>query len=129
MDDYAERVKICDDIREVLIEAGYTSCLVYPYGSTINSVGCTDSDLDLYVDLGLSGDTAKIAKILEKCTEFVSIEAVPHARVPIVKAVHFLSGIKCDLSFGHKANLWNTEFIRFCCLIDCRVRPLIMMVR
>jgi len=127
--DYEKRVKICNDIHEVLIEAGYSNCLVYPYGSTINSVGFTDSDLDLYVDLGLSGDTLKISKILEKCTEFVNIEAVPHARVPIVKAVHFPSGIKCDLSFGHKDNLWNTEFIRFCCLSDPRVRPLIMVVR
>ena len=41
VDDYAERVKICGDIREVYVEAGYTSCLVYPYGSTINSVGFT----------------------------------------------------------------------------------------
>ena len=97
LDDYEERVKICADIREVLIEAGYTSCLVYPYGSTINSVGFTDSDLDLYVDLQLSGDTLKIAKILENCPQFVDIEAVPNARVPIVKATHCLSGIKCDI--------------------------------
>ena len=132
VDDYAERVKICADIREVLVEAGFTSCLVYPYGSTINSVGFTDSDLDLYLDLQqLSKDTLilKIAKILENCTQFVDIEAVPNARVPIVKAVHFLSGIKCDISFGHKASLWNTEFIRFCCMYDPRVRPLIMLVR
>ena len=123
-------MKICDDLHEVLIEAGYSNCLLYPYGSTINSVGCTNSDLDLYVDLQLSQDTTlKIAKILENCSQFVDIKAVPNARVPIVKAVHFLSGIKCDISFGNKASLWNTEFIRFCCLRDPRVRPLIMLVR
>ena len=65
VDDYEERVRICDDIREVLIKAGFTTWLVYPYGSTINSVGFTDSDLDLYVDLGVSGDALNIAKILE----------------------------------------------------------------
>eukprot|EP00092_Neocalanus_flemingeri_P000999 GFUD01001066.1.p1 GENE.GFUD01001066.1~~GFUD01001066.1.p1 ORF type:complete len:409 (+),score=64.65 GFUD01001066.1:100-1326(+) len=127
--DHEARVSICSSIREVFIEAGYTNCLVYPYGSTLNGVGFSDSDLDLYVDLGFSGDTVKISKILAKGTEFVNIEAIPNARVPIVKAVHFSSGINCDLSFGNKASLWNTEFIRFCCLSDPRVRPLIMVVR
>ena len=129
VEDYEERVKICGEISNLLVEAGYTNCLVYPYGSTINSVGFTDSDLDLYLDLGTSCSVSDISKILEKSSVFSSVEAVPHARVPIVKATHSLSAIKCDISFGDKANLWNTEFIRFCCLSDPRVRPLIMVVR
>jgi DNA polymerase sigma len=77
VDDYAERVKICADIREVLVEACYTSCLVYPYGSTINSVGFTDSDLDLYLDLELSKDTTKIAKIVENCLHLLTLKLCP----------------------------------------------------
>ena len=129
VEDYEQRMEICDEIRQVMGEAGYTNCLVHPYGSTMNSVGFTDSDLDLYVELGSDGDTFKISNILHKCSKFVSITAVPNARVPIVKATHSLTGVHIDLSFGHKASLWNTEFIRFCCLIDARVRPLIMVVR
>merc|ERR1712013_196142 len=129
VEDYEERVNICEEVRQVLIVAGYTNCLVYPYGSSINSVGFKDSDLDLFLELDLPGNISNISKILEKSSEFVCIESVPHARVPIVKAIHSLSGIKCDLSFEHKANLWNTEFIRFCCLSDPRVRSLIMVVR
>jgi len=128
-EDHEERVSICSNLHSVLIEAGYTNCLVYPYGSTLNGVGFTDSDLDLYVDLGRLGDPVKISEILTKCSDFANIEAVPNARVPIVKALHSPSGIRCDLSFGHKASLWNTEFIRFCCLVDPRVRGLIMVVR
>jgi len=129
VEDYEERVNICEELRQVLILAGYTNCLVYPYGSTINSVGFKNSDLDLYLELGHAANISNISKILEKSSKFVCIESVPHARVPIVKAIHSLSGIKCDISFEHKANLWNTEFIRFCCLSDLRVRPLIMVVR
>jgi len=123
VEDYEARVNICEEIRQVLIAAGYTNCLVYPYGSTINSVGFKNSDLDLYLELDLCGNISNISKILEKSSNFVCIES------DIVKAIHSLSGIKCDLSFEHKANLWNTEFIRFCCLSDPRVRPLIMVVR
>jgi len=128
-EDHEERVKICSVLHSVLTEAGYTDCLVYPYGSSLNGVGFTDSDLDLYVDLGQLGDPIKISQVLTTCSNFANIEAVPNARVPIVKALHSPSGIKCDLSFGHKASLWNTEFIRFCCLVDPRVRGLIMVVR
>ena len=111
--DHEERIKICEEIRREFIKAGHNCCLVYPYGSTINSVGFHDSDLDLYVDLETEGDTQTISKVLENSEDFIKIEAVPNARVPIVKAIHFPSGVKCDISFGHKASLWNTEFIRY----------------
>jgi len=127
--DYEERMNICSIIRQAFVEAGFSNCLVYPYGSTINGVGFYTSDLDLYVDLGVFADTLKMSEILRKNPDFINIEAVPNARVPIVKAVHVPSGISCDLSFGNKASLWNTEFIQFCCLSDPRVRPLIMLVR
>ena len=118
VEDYEERVKICSRIREVFIEAGYTNCFVYPFGSTLNGVGFADSDLDLQMDLGFEVDTVEIAKYLAKIPDFEKIRAIPNARVPIVRAVHISSGTKCDLSFGHKASLWNTEFIRFCCHDD-----------
>ena len=48
VEDYEARVNICEEIRQVLIAAGYTNCLVYPYGSTINNVGFKNSDLGAY---------------------------------------------------------------------------------
>jgi len=127
--DHIERVTICSNIRQLLIDAGYTDSHVYPFGSSVNGLGSMDSDLDLHIDLGSPGKTMEIYKIVVDSNTFKHIEAVPNARVPIVKAVHVPSGISCDLSFGNKASLWNTEFIQFCCLSDPRVRPLIMVVR
>merc|ERR1719483_1393882 len=127
------RIRICSVVREVFVKAGYSNCLVHPYGSTISGCGFQSSDLDMYVELRDGGLTTssvtQLSHLLLSCEELLDITPIPCARVPIVKAVHKETGIRLDLSFNNQSSLWNTELIRYYCGVDPRVRPLVMVIR
>lgn len=151
-EDIEERNKLCSHIRNTFARNGYPACVVYPFGSTVNGLAFKGCDLDVNVDLGeipassvsSAGPSAQsqipvslteaqkvriAANLLREIPNCSRIVPISQARVPIVKFVHRVTGIQCDISFKNKSAVLNSEFIRFCSEVDSRVRPLIMTVK
>ncbi|XP_018017775.1 uncharacterized protein LOC108674345 [Hyalella azteca] len=116
------------------------SCHIF--GSSANNLGFTGADVDLYADLGYDPyDTPRTADGGEAAAKLVghlarhfrqqpgvrNVQAIPRARVPIVKFCIF--DIAVDLSFRHAMPICNTNLIRFYTSAHPVVRPYMMLVR
>lgn len=116
----------------------------FVFGSSANNLGFKGCDLDLYVELGfnpvscirqdkweknLADAACFIAKQIEKSNIGVEVQAVPHARVPIVKFRDCPSGINVDLSFKNKMPYYNSELICQYTNTHELVRPYLMIIR
>jgi len=148
-EDIEDRNQMCINISRTFARSGFPGCVVSPFGSTVNGLGFRGCDLDVYIDLGelpwapspnnplmqvpvTMTEVQRVrvaAKLLREIPQCTKIHPITAARVPIVKFVHRMSGIHCDISFKNRASVLNSEFIRFCTEIDSRVRPLMVAVR
>ena len=90
-----------------------------------------DCDLDIYLDLtkekiwkqrSKQYISEKICQTLKNNPDFIKIEAVLNARVPIIRFVDKNSGIMCDLGFtsASKMSVMNTRFLQLCQKTDPR---------
>lgn len=60
---------------------------------------------------------------------FVGLEAVAHARIPILKMRDPDTGLDCDICFNNTLALRNTALLRCYCDIDPRARELGLAVK
>ena len=90
-----------------------------------------DCDLDIYLDLtkekifkqrSKQYISEKICQTLKNHPDFIEIENVLNARVPIIRFVDKNSGIMCDLGFtsASKMSVMNTRFLQLCQKTDPR---------
>ena len=115
-----------------------------PFGSSVTTLGTTNSDVDMSINLpgygGDGGDVGKRRKVEQKLVKqlaglmrrdssFVTTKAVPEARVPIVRSVLAVGGLQCDLSICNELAVLNSKLLRAYLLADPRVRPLALLVR
>ncbi|XP_045133621.1 speckle targeted PIP5K1A-regulated poly(A) polymerase-like isoform X2 [Portunus trituberculatus] len=114
------------------------------FGSAANNLGFTGCDVDIYLDLGVypwieyeskaaqaaaSDLTWFLAKRIRQSGHAIKVEAVPRARVPIVKFQDRASGIMVDLSFRHGMPVYNTQLIYQYTQTHPLVRPYLMLIR
>ena len=111
------------------------------FALTFGSTGCNlhsrDSDLDvaLRVPYDQVTDRAKREMIVRLADAFranhevCSVEAVPDARVPIVRLVHAATGIQCDVSIGNDAALQKTALLNVYSKSEPLFRELCLMVK
>lgn len=108
-----------------------------PFGSSANSFGGPNSDLDLCLvfDKPLKQDGAvqvveTIAQVLNKLpNEFTDVDDTRKtARIPIVKFIS-RSGIECDICVNNPLAMRNTLLLRTYGSIDARVGHMVSLVK
>lgn len=123
----------------------FPQVLGHIFGSSANNLGFTGCDVDIYLDIGvypwLTCETKAAAQAqASDITWFISskirqsgkafkVEAVPRARVPIVKFQDRSSRIMVDLSFRHAMPVYNTQLINQYTKTHPLVRPYLMVIR
>ncbi|CAI2174384.1 12195_t:CDS:2 [Funneliformis geosporum] len=103
---------------------------VHMFGSSMNLLGTTQSDVDLCVTTQWNGLRGIIN--LSKCLKNRGMEilqCVPKAKVPIVRLWDPSLHLACDININNTLALHNTRLIRNYVTIDTRVRPLAMIVK
>lgn len=106
---------------------------LYPYGSCSNTFGFSKSDIDICLAIG-DNDINK-ADILLRLAELLkdeklqNVQALTHARVPIVKLMDPETGISCDICVNNLLAVENTKLLRDYSRIDARLRQLVFIVK
>ena len=94
------RVNICRNMQRTFSNH-FPSCVVYPFGSSLNGLGFPGSDLDIYMDLPVNlNEKQKVLRarrILSTIPQCSRLQPIVNARVPIIKFIHGPSGIHCDI--------------------------------
>jgi DNA polymerase sigma len=106
---------------------------LFLYGSCANSFGFTKSDIDVCLTIG-DPDVNK-AEVLLKLADILqadnlqNVQALTHARVPIVKMMDPDTGMSCDICVNNLLAVVNTKLLRDYAQIDVRLRQLAFLVK
>ncbi|KAI8062129.1 hypothetical protein BC940DRAFT_309599 [Gongronella butleri] len=103
---------------------------VHLFGSSVNDLGTSQSDVDLCITTQWNGlrNVRVLAKLFRKCG-MQHVVCIPRAKVPIVRLVDPEYQMACDMNVNNTLALQNTKMIRTYVAIDPRVRPLTMMIK
>jgi DNA polymerase sigma len=52
-DDIERRYQVLDDLMEIFEPLGFSKCELRPFGSFLNGLSAPDSDIDVFVDVGI----------------------------------------------------------------------------
>ena len=130
----------------------YLDLQLVMFGSAANTLGSSSSDIDISVffdirEMYLQDDEATRLRtfvneslteellancreyILSNTAEFLVIELILDARVPILKMKHVTSNVAIDICIGNSNALLNTKLLKEYAQYDARVRPLIMAIK
>ncbi|XP_038708163.1 UTP:RNA uridylyltransferase 1-like isoform X2 [Tripterygium wilfordii] len=118
---------------EKLVNKEWPQAQLYLYGSCANSFGVSKSDIDVCLamedaDINKSEVLLKLADILQS-DNFQNVQALTHARVPIVKLMDPETGISCDICVNNVLAVVNTKVLRDYACIDERLRQLAFIVK
>ncbi|GFP82307.1 poly(A) RNA polymerase cid11 [Phtheirospermum japonicum] len=118
---------------EKLVVKEWPEARLYLYGSCANSFGFSKSDIDvcLAMDLGnieKSEVLLKLAEILQS-DNLQNVQALTHARVPVVKLMDPVTGISCDICINNVLAVVNTKLLHDYARIDVRLRQLAFIVK
>ncbi|XP_076064131.1 speckle targeted PIP5K1A-regulated poly(A) polymerase-like isoform X2 [Oratosquilla oratoria] len=109
-----------------MLRQQFPGTITYIFGSSANNLGFKGCDVDMYAELGVdvwaTGSKAEQERNAADLTWFLSreirktkfgyqIQAVPRARVPIVKFQDAKTGLQVDLSFKNRMPVFNTRLI------------------
>ncbi|KAJ9188415.1 hypothetical protein P3X46_003774 [Hevea brasiliensis] len=118
---------------EKLVNKEWPQAKLYLYGSCANSFGVLKSDIDVCLaiedsDINKSEVLLKLADILQS-DNLQNVQALPRARVPIVKLMDPVTGISCDICINNVLAVVNTKLLRDYAQIDVRLRQLAFIVK
>lgn len=107
-----------------------SSIKVNVFGSTGNSLGTSDSDVDVCIttDCKEMERVCNIAELLAR-HGMERVVCVSSAKVPIVKIWDPELQVACDINVNNPLALENTQLVRTYVSIDSRVRPLAMIIK
>ncbi|KAG6037831.1 hypothetical protein E4U41_004700 [Claviceps citrina] len=124
--DFEQRIRdnLVENLRKAMKRDGrnFASAVVHPFGSFMSGLYLPTADMDLVVCsasymrggpptyLGAKSWLYKFAKFLsmQHVADASTVEVIAHARIPLVKFVDKLTGLKVDISFE---NLGGVEAI------------------
>ncbi|KAL7424383.1 hypothetical protein Q5752_000065 [Cryptotrichosporon argae] len=140
----SEELTIKEEVRtliEKLIKTIEPSSRLLSFGSSCNSFGLRNSDMDLVVliddpEAALDPSTfvQMIGDLLERETNF-DVKPLPKARIPIIKLNLAASpglpfGIACDIGIENRLAIENTRLLLTYATIDpARVRTLVLFLK
>lgn len=151
------RFLACEQI-ELALTGMFPNVEVLPFGSSVNSYGKSNSDLDMCLKLikesknkdtsstrllfhtkGTPSGQGSRYQIQKYCDQIASliksflpgiqdVQHILHARVPIIKYHQELIGLECDVSFA-TSGYHMSELLYLYGELDNRVRPLVFAIR
>ncbi|WVQ76777.1 hypothetical protein IAR50_006451 [Cryptococcus sp. DSM 104548] len=140
----SEELSVKEEVRcliEKLIQSLEPSARLLSFGSSCNSFGLRNSDMDLVVliddssaNIDPGSFVESMATLLEMETNF-NVKPLPRARIPILKlelapspALPF--GIACDIGIENRLAIENTRLLLTYATIDpARVRTLVLFLK
>lgn len=142
---------------EVALSGLFPQACVLPFGSSVNSFGRINCDLDMILELFdvTNQDTTQrlvfqakksrsaanpritmqrhmevISDILDNFVPGCSqVRKILAARVPIIKYRQDLTDMECDLSMANRSGFYMSEMLYLYGSMDKRVRPLVFAIR
>ncbi|KAL7733109.1 hypothetical protein ACLKA6_004635 [Drosophila palustris] len=110
---------------------------VFPFGSLVTGLALKDSDIDLYleqVDTTSSCMTHRqlfnrTHNFLRRSDCFSDVFAIRHARVPIIRCKHVMSGLSIDISMTSPNSTHNSRFVAELLNRDVRLRELFLFLK
>ncbi|KAG0379729.1 hypothetical protein BGX24_011920 [Mortierella sp. AD032] len=128
---HERRIKFMKKIEDILnIEWPGEDIQAYPFGSTVNDLGTSTSDIDICIMTTWSGlkNVQMLANAFRK-HGMQKVFCVPRAKVPIVKLWDPELHLSCDVNINTPLGLLNTKMIKTYVAIDPRVRPFAMIIK
>lgn len=116
-----------------LVKKEWPDAELHLYGSCANSFGVSNSDIDVCLaindhEISKLDILLKLADILES-SNLQNVQALTHARVPIVKMMDPVTGISCDICVNNLLAVVNTKLLKDYAQIDQRLRQLAFFVK
>ncbi|KAF9143905.1 hypothetical protein BGX30_014389 [Mortierella sp. GBA39] len=128
---HERRTKFIKKIETILnVEWPGQDIQAYPFGSTVNDLGTSTSDVDICIMTTWSGlkNVQMLANAFRK-HGMQKVFCVPRAKVPIVKLWDPELHLSCDVNINTPLGLLNTKMIKTYVAIDPRVRPFAMIIK
>ncbi|KAH9325826.1 hypothetical protein KI387_006004, partial [Taxus chinensis] len=118
---------------EKLINRQWPGARLHLFGSCANAFGVSKSDIDvcLSIDYEPSSKAELVLKLAEilQAEDMQNVQALTHARVPIVKFSDPATHISCDICINNILAVENTKLLRDYAQIDVRLQQLAFMVK
>ncbi|KAF9910397.1 hypothetical protein EC991_006662 [Linnemannia zychae] len=128
---HERRTKFMMKIENILsVEWPGQDIQAYPFGSTVNDLGTSTSDIDICIMTTWPGlkNVQMLANAFRK-HGMQKVFCVPRAKVPIVKLWDPELHLSCDVNINTPLGLLNTKMIKTYVAIDPRVRPFAMIIK
>ncbi|XP_017006425.2 poly(A) RNA polymerase, mitochondrial [Drosophila takahashii] len=106
---------------------------VFPFGSLVTGLALKESDIDLYMQP--CGEQPamqlynKVSYFLRRSKCFTDIYNIRHARVPIIRCKHQLTGLNIDINMSNPNSTYNSQFVRDLMFRDERLRELCLFLK
>ncbi|KAH8286258.1 hypothetical protein KR054_005523 [Drosophila jambulina] len=103
---------------------------VYPFGSLVTGLALKESDIDLYLQpcddppMVHKQVYNKVSNFLRRSKCFADVFAIRHARVPIIRCKHQLTGLSIDINMSNPNSTYNSKFVGELMGRDERLRQL-----
>ncbi|XP_057851220.1 uncharacterized protein LOC131061514 [Cryptomeria japonica] len=116
-----------------LINKQWPGARLHLFGSCANAFGVCKSDID--VCLSIDDEPSSKAELVLKLAEILqaedmqNVQALTHARVPIVKFTDPATNISCDICINNILAIVNTKLLHDYAQIDVRLQQLAFMVK
>lgn len=121
-----------------IVRGIFPGCRLFIVGSSLSGFGTHTSDMDLCLLVTQMQDIDQkfeavhilnaIHKSLRSCT-FIKSSQVIKAKVPILKFRDSMKNIECDLNINNGVGIRNTHLLKYYCLSDTRVAPLMLFIK
>ncbi|KAH8380554.1 hypothetical protein KR009_011364 [Drosophila setifemur] len=108
---------------------------VYPFGSLVTGLSLKESDIDLYLQpcgepyLVPKQLFNRVSNFLRRSKCFTDIFAIRHARVPIIRCKHQLTGMSIDINMSNPNSTHNSRFVGKLISSDERLRELCLLLK
>lgn len=133
---YLRKVKLRDALYSILNGVLPHSGL-YIVGSSMSGCGTMNSDMDLCLmitdqPIEQMKEAPELLYLIQrafsKCS-FLTKTMVIRAKVPILRFTDAISKVECDLNVNNSVGIRNTHLIKYYCMLDWRVRPLMLYIK
>ncbi|EDV96703.1 speckle targeted PIP5K1A-regulated poly(A) polymerase [Drosophila grimshawi] len=126
-----------DEVQDRITRLLQGRARVYPFGSLVTGLVLKDSDIDIYLEHTDTSSNAmshrqlfdRILGYLRRNDCFDDVVARRHARVPIIRFMHVVSGLSIDINMTSPKSTYNSCFIAALLRLDVRIRELFLFLK